>query len=817
MRAPRITTALLLALVLATSAAPVLAQSGDPATGGTVTLTPPVAVTVPGIPGQPPLTAAVATTARVVADGPVPTGTRLPTAIAPAGGLGADGADLGDAMAWLSPPEALAFQFAPSTTRLEHLYTTVELLPESRAVPLQAGDHVDIAVADVVGNTPLPWDQPRGAADGELRMDVGVDRSRLTASYGGLTGTADALIGRVDVLAVGGDVDARGTTRRVSATIDLGRTYPPGTPISAAASVFSPSTAYIANLDIIGSAEAGEIVVAADVEGYLPEASQEPTRDGVAAAWRIPLLVAITVGDQGSPVAGLRLPADGFAAVSQGGTSRMVHVPAGDTLLVGADAPAVLRDPLGDLRVAPERTARVGRAGGTTPPPVPPPSDDRPTVLADEWVDATAVHAGMTAPVAVRAALGRFGLVVDPDHLGQGTLAVRDVTALTTGQRLAEVWTVPSAIVDGERVVLDRSRLRDLRLRTGLDDVVIGFTGLSDPSPDLRRVRSQFGNIATPALHLTAVYDIGAGRRLLVEVVAVHPDEDLVPQVVSFVYELPLGRGPAADIGPLLVLAQPAADLTYGGVPVDRELDRLLDDGRQLVSRGVRIGVSSRTSSPTVLRAVRLPGDVTELPAAHPRPLGDRPVGAFYQVAPSLRSPSATLTGTAQVLPAASPGPLGVRCRPAEVVDDTLDAPPPTDVVEAWFDSDGAAIRASIRVRDLPAAAPAGSTLTYRVAWRHEHLERWLEGRLDATGAWRFVSGPFPLRDVTGEVRTGPDGVVRISVPRTIERLLDGELLRDTSALATLRTPAGTTSDRARGGAGGHGTGADHPVGAACP
>src|SRR2546423_305888 len=76
-------------------------------------------------------------------------------------------------------------------------------------LPLEQGDHVEIALADLLWNSPLPWDRARGASNGTLAWDFGMVSRRVTASFGGTGGRVDALFFRADIVARGGDVDAR--------------------------------------------------------------------------------------------------------------------------------------------------------------------------------------------------------------------------------------------------------------------------------------------------------------------------------------------------------------------------------------------------------------------------------------------------------------------------------------------------------------------------------------------------------------------------------------------------------------------------------
>jgi hypothetical protein len=237
-----------------------------------------------------------------------------------------------------------------------------------------------------------------------------------------------------------------------------------------------------------------------------------------------------------------------------------------------------------------------------------------------------------------------------------------------------------------------------------------------------------------------------------------------------------------------------------------------------------------RSSIDGVVTVVRAPATLTSDPVADPQvSIEDQALGLYYTTPPGTSSQSSFVApGLASlgepVAPA--PRPIGARCGPPQVTDVSEDVlPAALDVSNAWFDADGANIYASIEVRDLPANAPQGRH-SWTLHWRYEHSASFARAVVDANGQWSFYWGTRPVQ---GDVKLGPNGVMRVWVPRDKMETLgaeggiqDGELLRQTSAHSYMEgavtdLSAAVEVDAAPDGSDTvHGSGGDYEVGQAC-
>jgi hypothetical protein len=149
--------------------------------------------------------------------------------------------------------------------------------------------------------------------------------------------------------------------------------------------------------------------------------------------------------------------------------------------------------------------------------------------------------------------------------------------------------------------------------------------------------------------------------------------------------------------------------------------------------------------------------------------------------------------------PPPQPKPIGEQCSAPEVDDgSTPDAAPAVDVKSAWFDVDDANLYACIKVTDLPATSPSGSTYSWAMHWRNQHSTRYARAIVDSSGQFSFEFGLYNVgpalpsytkqTDVTGDYQIGADGIVRIWIPRSLLGYQDGDLLRDTSARSQITT-----------------------------
>src|SRR5207253_8849156 len=100
---------------------------------------------------------------------------------------------------------------------------------------------------------------------------------------------------------------------------------------------------------------------------------------------------------------------------------------------------------------------------------------------------------------------------------GEGVLGVRSLRRLLTGSTYADVLAVPSVLIDGAPINLERSTLVDLRVYPDYRFVSLQFTGYGEPDIP-PRTRTLFGSAYQPGLAVQAVYDLGNGRYAFVKI-----------------------------------------------------------------------------------------------------------------------------------------------------------------------------------------------------------------------------------------------------------------------------------------------------------
>lgn len=704
--------------------------------------------------------------------GHVPTGERLPGAVVPRtpafDGLWGEAGYLG---AWLAPPGPFRFQFDPASTLIENGYFTNRLRSGADALPLEDGDRFELAMGNLSWDAPLPLDRERGVADGRLAWDASVDVRELTARMGDETGEMQALLVRADIVARGGDVDARARAEQVPPlTIDLPQTYPQATGMYIVTTIF-PYTQYVAGMDMRVLPATGKAVLSASVRGYLQEA-RETTLPGGASIkeWHLPLhaVILLSHADDAAGAATVQLPQEGVAVVGDDTGSRRIELSGGDRLAVGTDL---------DISVDEAATAPAGSSSPSL----------------EELAAASAVDHTLAEPVELAAGDGRLGVTIDPDHRGAGLLGLRSPRRSETGTTFAHTSSVPIVVVDGDPILLDRSRLTDLRVLPVYDWIGIGLTGAGAQTP-LVKTRTVFGWARRPGLTIDAAYDLGEGRYAFLRTVSAPGTS--APSLLTTVTVRSLANEPIAARA-VQHLEVPAGDVAHAGEPRVAEFEGALDasgdateltvGGRRLTASAGGLGVVTALGAPPPLAA-----DPGHDPSAA---LGDGPVHLVFRpdatVAPAaVRSIATRVTLTSEPGPEPLPPPIGTPCGAPQAADLPVpDAPPGLDVVDAWLDADDANLYATIRLRSAPAAVD-GALQRFSLHWRAQHSGRFARASLASDGTWTFEHGGynngwFGPTAVPGEVS---GTLVRIAVPLGALGYRVGEVIDDTGAFAWVET-----------------------------
>ncbi|MFN2543958.1 MAG: hypothetical protein ABR600_05220 [Actinomycetota bacterium] len=715
---------------------------------------------------------------------------------------------------WLYPSGHFQ-QFAPQTRLLGNAYYANDM---SRGATVAGGDRYEFAMGDVVFDSPTPWDRPFSAQPGTLGWASALDVRDIQASTAGGSASVTSLQFRADVVAVGGDVDARaGDVTTPPLLIDLHRLFPTSdvTGWNGEAVTQSP---YVDGINFRAMPEAGLIEVRASVFGYIHQASEYTLPSGAdVEEWHLPIAGVLTVVTDPSPV----LESASVAKIPGATARASLEVVRGAVPRVPSTATVLTPNAEGSF------SAGVQSGGG--------PAAAAPTssqTIAD-LASATHVGPSMDTPVDVTGASGTWAVTVDPNYRGQGLLALHSVRRTTLGRTLAETSAIPYAFTDRGAFRLDRSRLIDLRaVPISTSGALSGSIG-SGSGPlqydSTTGMRGEYG-----ALVIDAVYDLGDGVDAFLTFVAMEPAP----------YELRQGRSFAAagiirTIGGEPIsgsfqqyLEVPSGTVTFDGTERTTEFAAPLDmngghpslqvgsltisgsvavpatdqrpglDGRVVVQRAPATLEPDAAPDP----GVSLEGQDVALTYSSPSLSSTRPLVAggggtypLYWVSPSytLLPDMVALSFLRSEMPsppatqAPTPKPIGQPCGTPEITDPAPDAPSDTDIRSAWFDADGAGLSATLQLANVPVAAPAGVRYTYLVTWMWDRITSYAQASVDEAGTWTFEAGFYmplwsqqmnKIASVTGDVQTGPNGFIRISVPRTLFDAPDGALLRFSGA-----------------------------------
>ncbi len=729
------------------------------------------------------------------------------------------------AAAWLSPQGII--QLTPSSQLYENTYffdrlQGVDPFGNQQGIAMEAGDHVELAVENVTQNAAMLRDVPRGAATGHLTWDLAKDSRNVTASYGTLTGDMDTVFVRADIVARGGDVDARTQALATDPlVIDLPKIYAPTAQGGYIITTFFPAAQYVKTMRMRVEPEMGKAFLEATVQGYIPAANEYTLPSGAQInEWHLPLNAIITIKPTGGLTASssMALPAGGRAVAGVGNQTRELDVPVGGSVIATTDGKITLLE--GN---AGSQSAAAAQAA---------------TAHQEEIAVASAINHSTSAPVDLTA--GDYGVTLDPDFRGQGILALRSPSRLQTGTAFADALAVPFVLIDGAPVILDRSRLVDLRVYPDYAWVVVSFTNFNEPAlPSRTTTLSGAGFEA--GLAVQAVYSLGDERYAFVQTTGFH-FSDKPGYIHTRVTILSLATGRRVASAPVEYMEIPfSGPITYNGETKLDEfsapVDGLSPNMNLVLGHRSFDGTvfSSSTASDGLATVVRAPGPLTGLPQPNPGlSLDGRPAALYY-----VQSPSAPTTPTglsvalvhldSDLAPQPQPKPIDEQCTAPQIDDGPIsDAPPALDVKSAWFDVDDANLYASIKVANLPSAAPAGTTYSWAMHWRNGDIASYGRAILDSNGNFTFEYGPYNLSsvipsyskqaDVTGDYKLGPDGIVRIWIPWSLlaydAPVRMGDLLRDTSARSQI-TESGLLRevDQAPNGSNAvYGTGGDYLI-----
>ncbi|MDQ3991814.1 MAG: carboxypeptidase-like regulatory domain-containing protein, partial [Actinomycetota bacterium] len=393
-------------------------------------------------------------------------------------------------------------------------------------------------------------------------------------------------------------------------------------------------------------------------------------------------------------------------------------------------------------------------------------------------------------------------------------------------QLYARAASVPAIHVGGQVVPLDARNLTDLRAIPLRDGGAFRFTLTTAPEGGTHSVTSH-RKIPRSGLLVDAVHDLGGGLYAFVT------------------HQLFNGGVPPGGRINTTVIVRSLTQATVRAYPYYHvELD---EPGPATVGQ---TGYATEFSVPSVwqvavgshrtagdFRAARriLSGTATVLRSPAPLTGGapDQDASIAGRQVSVVIAPPASAPETPEVLAIfraglaqgveygpAFPPPLGERCGPPQITDlPTLDGAATSDILAAWFDDDPGTLYATIQLREVPTAPSSPTGDRYAVHWREDHEGHFARATLLPDGTWRFDtsfigSGGFP---VTGAVRPGPNGVIRIAVPRVTYGLDNGKVLRDPAAHAFVGTTTARADHAPKGSTAQFGLGPDYRIGGCRP
>lgn len=673
----------------------------------------------------------------------------------------AHGGELG---AWLAPEHD-----RPAATFRPQLSLNQSLLFESvydGGPTVGPGDRAGFSFAAVPYNAPVPWGRERGTATGRLEWSATSLTQQTSSTFGGTTGHLETFMYRADIVATGGDVDAR--TQSVSLpplVLDLPRSYEPGTRYVGIAGVTTPYTTYFRSFGTVLLPEAGKMILNATIDGYIPEGRTVTLPNGSTVnEWHLPLtgVIGFATEGAGEPSASFGVPMGGVA--KDMATNELVSLGAGESLLATS---------AGASAIAAEEPA---------------PAQSN-SLFLDDAAASSRIDRDATDPIDLDLSSG-FSLTVHPDYDGTGFLALEDVRSERLRKNYADLVTVPAVRVSGNDVLLTRDKLIGLRAIPFRNGGGIRLT----PSASFRD--GGFNQSAATSMRiyrggflLDALYEAGDG-------IIVNVQHQLFHQGVPSGGRLNTNVTALALDGRLLDVYPIATAVASGGPPVANNepltvetsfsSHRTVELGAQRIHGTFRDGAGSRRGGATaVLRAPapllgRTPDPSVELAGA-PVAVHMTPPAAFTLGRNMLAILTFGLVKGSD--PESSPPALGDACHGVQITDHAVpDAPPSHDIKATWFEADRANIYVSMQIADVPATT---STVPVRYAtylWL-EH-EQYIVEALQQNGQWVFQTGIPAVSwraPVEGDVVSGPNGIVRVAVPRYFFDVADGDWLRDTA------------------------------------
>lgn len=722
--------------------------------------------------------------------------------------------DSGFHAAWVAPKGRM--QFMPDAYSVESAYFDNYLW--SDAQPMEPGDGADIAVKTLPADAILTWDTQRTTPSGEPEWEVATHAQTISATYGGVSQTAELLFVRADLVVRGGDFDAKDGADLPPLVVDLGKTYGPEIQGSATTAAFAPYLHYVRNLEGQVLPQSGKAVFSAKARGYLPEArAYDLPGETHIREWHIPLNIIITLTKQAEvadppgelpfgPRSMVQMPSEGKVWSTVGSGTTSLAVPAGTSVVTapGSD-PLVLRS------AADSDVPSASSTDGTT---VLEQGSASRTLMDDVRATASIDH-HLDEPVRVEVGKRTFGFTVDPDFKDQGLLALRSFDHSRSGQTYFQAAAAPFVRMDGELYVLDRSRLVDLRVLPLFDPIRIRFTGRSDGSvtDPFSYLKAREGRILRTGVVVEAVYRLTDDRYAFFTAYG-HQDADAgdgVPAISTYLDVRSLSHTPAHGSVVRYMETGDDGPISVGGTAKEMEFSGPAGLVKtETASIGMGIGGGAQ------LTGVRSPASLTPDPVADPDvSLAGSPVGLYLTSRDGTTSwiHGGSMSSALQSVPETPsvPLPLGDEpcIEPAVTDDDDDDAAEHLDIERAWFDFDGRRLHATIKVASLPEAS-VGRESRYRASFRHEHIGFGMEARRDIAGEWSFVYGLHPSAgspmsttfSTVGEVLPGTPGLIRMSIPMLSKfsgaGFLDGETLRDTGAVSFDVGPTGTVvADRA--------------------
>ena len=744
-------------------------------------------------------------------------GARVARADYPAAFAGA-WAQAGELGGWITPTtEVPNATYEPTTFLVENAYFDNALTTE--ALSAVTGDHVEFGMAVVPMDTPMPWSRVRTDRRGSLGWESTVVTQEVQSRFSGVPGEVDVIMFRVDVVARGGDVDARAQPLHLEPLVlDLPRVYDEVPNYVGLAGIGKPHLNYITDFSVVPAPTAGKLVVRAEVSGYIPEAQVYTLPNGaVMKEWHIPLTGVIVIDRANSdltPVASASMPFGGTGLiVDRAGTRRVKVSPGGTLSAKPGDSQHRETD-------SAEDTQSIAFAGANA-------EFERAELMA-----AAAANHTLDQTVDLDLQTSAFRATLDPNYRGEQALALRNVLNVRANKSYADALTVPAAVVDSQTVLLDRSRLTDLRVLPFRDGGGVGVKGTA-AFEEYNQTASTFNRVYHPGLFVHAVYDLGDNLHAFVEHQLFHggvPPGGRVNSNVVF---------RALDGRTINAYPTQYVDLTEPGPAVLSGVERTTEFTAGTAGFFGNLEVGNHHTNSDYRTATRIFGGKISVLLA-PAPLLGRAPDANAAIAgqkltliqePPANMPSSptTLTvfrvgladGPVRTPPA--PPPIGERCDVVAVTDLSIaDAPPQSDVREAWFDADGSNIYVSLRLAEVPAQALSPTGDRYAVTWRSNHDGYTARATLLPTGAWEFVLGDltfgsyFQIRKLTGEVQPGPNGVIRMAIPRDTLDYEDGTLLRDTAVYAYSGTTNVPIDHAPEGSSFAYGLGNDHLI-TSCP